>query len=276
MNNNFDNLSNSQNSTTTGFFQDRNLKNNIGFLCIVLSVFSILRCYEVLVDINNKKNAGIQNYLNGRGSYEVKLEPNIGNFFFVVKNTEKTAKDAHQKMILKANKIITELYEKNINKNDIKADNYVSRPRYANDSCLKGNCPLNKQNPIGFEASQIIFIKIRDIKKSGEIVSYLAEENIDEISPISYEIDDIEKIKEQARLEAINLAKQDAKNIAKSLGVKLSRVVKFNDSLPTEDKFKKHGMIENRDDFAPIFSIIQGDNGEQKLYSNVIITYQIN
>ena len=191
MNNNFDNLSNSQNSTTTGFFQDRNLKNNIGFLCIVLSVFSILRCYEVLVDINNKKNAGIQNYLNGRGSYEVKLEPNIGNFFFVVKNTEKTAKDAHQKMILKANKIITELYEKNINKNDIKADNYVSRPRYANDSCLKGNCPLNKQNPIGFEASQIIFIKIRDIKKSGEIVSYLAEENIDEISPISYEIDDI-------------------------------------------------------------------------------------
>jgi len=276
MNNNFDNFPNNQNNSPTGFFQDRNLKNNIGFLCIVLSVFSILRCYEVLVDIVNKKNAGIQNYLNGRGSYEVKLEPNIGNFFFVVKNTEKTAKDAHQKMILKANKIITELYEKNINKDDIRADNYVSRPRYASDSCLKGNCPLNKQNPIGFEASQTIFIKMRDIKKSGEIISYLAEENIDEISPISYEIDDIEKIKDRARLEAINLAKQDAKNIAKSLGVKLSRVVKFNDNLPTEDKFKKHGMIENRDDFAPVFSIIQGENGEQKLRSSVIITYQIN
>jgi len=276
MNNNFDNFPNNQNNSPTGFFQDRNLKNNIGFLCIVLSIFSILRCYEVLVDIGNKKNAGIQNYLNGRGSYEVKLEPNIGNFFFVVKNTEKTAKDAHQKMILKANKIITELYEKNINKDDIRADNYVSRPRYASDSCLKGNCPLNKQNPIGFEASQIIFIKIRDIKKSGEIISYLAEENIDEISPISYEIDDIEKIKDRARLEAINLAKQDAKNIAKSLGVKLSRVVKFNDNLPTEDKFKKHGMIENRDDFAPVFTIIQGENGEQKLRSSVIITYQIN
>lgn len=276
MNNNFDNFQNNHNNSPTGFFQDRNLKNNIGFLCIVLSVFSILRCYEVLVDISNKKNAGIQNYLNGRGSYEVKLEPNIGNFFFVVKNTEKTAKDAHQKMILKANKIITDLYEKNINKNDIRADNYVSRPRYASDSCLKGNCPLNKQNPIGFEASQTIFIKMRDIKKSGEIVSYLAEENIDEISPISYEIDDIEKIKEQARLEAINLAKQDAKNIAKSLGIRLSKVIKFNDNLSNEDKFKKHGMIENRDDFAPVFSIIQGENGEQKLRSNVIITYQIN
>jgi uncharacterized protein YggE len=276
MNNNFDNLPNPQNNATTGFFQDRNLKNNIGFLCIVLSIFSILRCYEVLVDINNKKNAGIQNYLNGRGSFEIKLEPNIGNFFFIVKNTEKTAKDAHQKMIFKANKIITELYEKKIDKNDIKIDSYVSRPRYAIDSCLRGNCPLNKQNPIGFEASQKIFVKIRDIKKSGEIISYLAEQLIEEISPISYEIDDIEKIKEQARAEAINLARQDAKNIAKSLGVRISKVIKFNDNLPFEDKFKKHGMIENRDDFAPVFTIIQGENGEQKLRSNVIITYQIN
>jgi hypothetical protein len=67
-----------------------------------------------------------------------------------------------------------------------------------------------------------------------------------------------------------------AKNIARSLGVRISKVIKFNDNLPFEDKFKKHGMIENRDDFAPVFTIIQGENGEQKLRSNVIITYQIN
>jgi len=276
MNNNFDNSSNSQNNSPKGFFHDRNLKNNIGFLCIVLSIFSLLRCYEVLVDINNKKNAGLQSYINGRGSYEIKLEPNIGNFFFVVKNTEKTAKDAHQKMVLKANKIITELYTKNISKEDIKVDSYVSRPRYANESCIKGNCPINKQNPVGFEASQLIYVKIRDIKKSGEVISYLAEELVDEISPISYEIEDIEKIKEQARMAAINLAKQDAKNIAKSLGIRLKKVIKFNDYLPSEDKFKKPQMIETRDEFAPVFSIVHGENGEQKLRSNVIITYQIN
>ncbi len=271
-NNNFDNFSNINGSSAQGLFHDRNLKNNIGFLCIVLSIFILLRCYEVLVDINNKKNSGIQNFITGRASFEIALAPNIGNFYFVVKNLDKTAKDSHQKMILKANNLMNNLYEKGINKNDIKAESYVSRPKYLNDSCTKLNCPPNKQNPIGFEASQVIYVKVRDIKKTGEIISFLAEENIEEISQVSYETENIETIKEQARIEAIKLAQQDAKNIAKSLGVRLERVIKFNENLPNIEELK---TAKNQTDFTPTFNIIQGENGEQKLRSSVIITYQI-
>ncbi|GDX35941.1 hypothetical protein LBMAG18_04520 [Alphaproteobacteria bacterium] len=259
-------------------FNDRNLKNNFSFLCIILSVFCIIKSYEVIVDISNKKNAGLQNFINGRGYYEIKLTADIGNFFFVVSSTEKTAKDAHQKMIQKVNQIMLELYEKGINKEDIKTENYVNRPKYPIDLCKKGaNCPNIKNNPISFEASQVIFVKLRDIKKSGEIIDYLNDKEILDIGTITYEIENIDKYKEQARSQAIEFAKQDAKNIAKALGVKLKKFIKFNEGSQSTDfeRLKKHGFIENRDDFMPSVSLIQGENGEQKIRSSVVVTYQI-
>lgn len=260
------------------FFNDRNLKNNFAFLCVILSIFFILKSYEVVVDISNKKNAGLQNFINGRGSYEIKLTADIGNFFFVVSSTEKTAKDAHQKMIQKANQIMAELYDKGINKEDIKAESYISRPKYSVESCKKNiNCPISKNNPIAFEASQVIFVKLRDIKKSGEIIDFLNDKEILDIGAIAYEIENIDKYKEQARTQAIEIAKQDAKNIAKALGVRLKKFIKFTEGSQSTDfeRLKKHGFIENRDELSPSVSVIQGENGEQKIRSNIVVTYQI-
>ena len=280
MKNNFEDFDpiDSNRLSNRSIFNDRNLKNNFAFLCIILSIFCILKSYEVIVDISNKKNAGLQNFINGRGNYEIKLTADIGNFFFVVSSTEKTAKDAHQKMIQKANQIMAELYEKGINKEDIKAESYVSRPKYSLESCKKNsNCPINKNNPIAFEASQVIFVKLRDIKKSGEIIDYLNDKEILDIGAITYEIENIDKYKEQARSQAIEFAKQDAKNIAKALGVRLKKFIKFNEGSQITDyeRLKKHGFIENRDDFTPSVSLIQGENGEQKIRSSVVVTYQI-
>lgn len=280
MKNNFEDLDHigSPRLNNRSFFNDRNLKNNFTFLCIILSIFFILKSYEVVVDISNKKNAGLQNFINGRGSYEIKLSADIGNFFFIVSSTEKTAKDAHQKMIQKANQIMAELYDKGINKEDIKAESYVSRPKYSLESCKKNsNCPINKNNPIAFEASQVIFVKLRDIKKSGEIIDFLNDKEILDIGAIAYEIENIDKYKEQARTQAIEIAKQDAKNIAKALGVRLKKFIKFTEGSQSTDfeRLKKYGFIENRDEFSPSVGVIQGENGEQKIRSNIVVTYQI-
>lgn len=280
MKNNFDDFDplESNRLSNRSILKDRNLKNNFAFLCIILSIFCILKSYEAIIDISNKKNAGLQNFINGRGSYEIKLNADIGNFFFIVSSTEKTAKDAHQKMIQKANQIMAQLYDKGINKEDLKAESYVSRPKYSLESCKKNtNCPVNKNNPIAFEASQVIFVKLRDIKKSGEIVDFLNDKEIVDIGAITYEIENIDKYKDQVRSQAIELAKQDAKNVAKALGVRLKKFIKFNENYQTTDyeRLKKHGFIENRDEFSPSVVVLQGDNGEQKIRSNVVVTYQI-
>lgn len=268
---------NNQSQSNQGFFQDRSLKNNLGFLCIVLSILGLLKSYEVIVDISNKKNAGIQNVITGKGTFEIKLNPNIGNFHFVVKTTDKNSKESHQKMIQKSNQIMLALYEKGIEKDDIKAENYISKPKYLVEACKSDNCPINKQSPVAFESSQVIFVKLRNIKKSGEIINFLTESNITEIGAINYEIEDIDKFKDQARKEAIELAKQDAKNIAKSLGVRLKKLTKFSENaVSLDDRIKKYGVIDNREDFSIPVNIIQTENGEQKIRSSVIVTYQIN
>lgn len=279
MKNNFNDYNN-QIDGARSFFQDRNLKNNIGFLCIVLSIFSLLRCYEVLVDISNKKNAGIQSAISGRGVHEIKLTPDIGNFSFVVRVDQKTAKEAHQRMVQKVNNVILELYNLGINKEDIRVENYVSRPKYFAEQCVKNNCSNKNQMVEGFEASQEVFVKIRDIKKSGDIISSVAEQDINQISPINYEIEDLDKYKEKAREQAVNMAREDAKNIAKSLGIRLKKVIKYSesdgDNFDREHLFKRHGVIDNREDFASTINIIQNEKGEQIIRSKVVITYQIN
>lgn len=279
MKNNFNDYNNPVDGARS-FFQDRNLKNNIGFLCIVLSIFSLLRCYEVVVDIANKKNAGVQSVISGRGIYEIKLTPDIGNFSFVVRVNQKTAKEAHQRMVQKVNNVIVELYNLGISKEDIQVENYVSRPKYFSEDCQKNNCQNKNQMVEGFEASQEVFVKVRDIKKSGDIISVIAQQDINQISPINYEIEDLDKFKEKAREQAVNIAREDAKNIAKSLGIRLKKVIKYSESdgndFDREHIFKKHGVIDNRDDFASTVNIIQNEKGEQIVRSKVVITYQIN
>ena len=48
---------------------------------------------------------------------------------------------------------------------------------------------------------------------------------------------------------------------------------------PNDDRNKRPNMpnmIESRDDFSPNYSFIQGENGQQKLRSTVVINYHIN
>ena len=56
-------------------------------------------------------------------------------------------------------------------------------------------------------------------------------------------------------------------------------LIKFNENYPIDDRNKRPNMpnmIESRDDFSPNYSFIQGENGQQKLRSTVVINYHIN
>ena len=85
-------------------------------------------------------------------------------------------------------------------------------------------------------------------------------------------------VQDQARDEAIADAKQKAEMLAKQLGVRLVRVVSYNDSgnypQPMYARDMAYGMggAENQSTkaVAPSISI-----GENKVTSNVSITYEI-
>ena len=72
-------------------------------------------------------------------------------------------------------------------------------------------------------------MKVRETDTAGTHIGEVGNRGATNISSLSFEIDDVEALKEAARLIAIADAKEQAENIAKELGERLGDVISFNE-----------------------------------------------
>ena len=135
---------------------------------------------------------------------------------------------------------------------------YTTKPKYA----LRDDAPECQTPPcksrykiIGYEATQTVQIKVHKVGSAGEIVNELSKMGIGEIVGPTFWVDDSEKLKSQARAAAIKSSRNKAKSIAKDLGVKLGRFIRFEETGSAAD---------------------EGDaSGEEMIKAKVNITYSL-
>ncbi len=117
-------------------------------------------------------------------------------------------------------------------------------------------------------------IKIRNIADAGKVLSAIGTTGVSDISGLNFEVDDQDAKVREARKIAIDDAREQAKQLAKDLGVKLSDIVSFNESgnYPTPMYYAKDMAMGmgGANESAP-----QLPTGESKITSNVTITYEI-
>lgn len=86
-----------------------------------------------------------------------------------------------------------------------------------------------RQVSAGYNASQQIKVKVEDINSNSELVGKIITEatkaGINQINSINFDVSDAEKLKDQARLEALADARNKANVMANAAGVKLDKVV---------------------------------------------------
>jgi uncharacterized protein YggE len=124
------------------------------------------------------------------------------------------------------------------------------------------------------EISETITIKVRDTEKVGDIIDGLTKAGVNEVQGPNYTIDDETKVQADARDKAITDAKVKAEALAKSLGVKLVRIVNFSEGgggYPTPMYAKAEMAFDNSAGSAAP----ELPKGENKYVSNVTITYEI-
>lgn len=112
------------------------------------------------------------------------------------------------------------LIDLEVDEKDIKTTNYNLRPvyRWTDDA---------GQVLQGYEASQNLSLKVRDLDKIGEIISLAAEKGANQIGDINFSIDDEYELKNQARELAIEKAKEKAELIASQSGMIIGKVKSF-------------------------------------------------
>jgi uncharacterized protein len=262
----------------TNILNSGRIKKSASFVLVVLAVFLIVKTINT---IREYKFIGggvpTANTITISGEGEVFAVPDIAEFSFSVVEERKVVKDAQDAAAEKINAIIAYLKDNGIEEKDIKTTNYSVYPRYEfeREACPLGfNCPPGKQVLKGFEVNQSISVKVRDTEKAGEILSGIGERGVSNVSGLDFTIDDEDELLRQARKEAIDKAREKAKELAGDLGVRLVRVVSFSESggqpFFSRLDFAVESVGIGKTAPAPEIPV-----GENKITSVVSITYEI-
>lgn len=219
--------------------------------------------------------------------------PDIATISFSVTHEAKTQAEARKAVDEGMAKILKLLEEAKVDKKDIKTQgsgyslypkyDYVRTPCAYNLSVGSGvsgsmyPCVDGKQVLKGYEVSQSVDVKVRNIDDTGKILGIIADSGATNVVGPNMVLEHEDAVKAKAREEAIKKAKIKAELLAKQLGVSLVRIVSFSEGgdFPIYN-YARMGMemkAMSADAGAPAPASIPV--GENKYVSNVTIVYEI-
>jgi len=249
---------------------------------IILCLFFLVKTYGSLKE--NKfigQDIVARNTIQVQGEGEVSAIPDIAKFSFFVKEEALTVSEAQAVVAEKMNSVLDFLKQSKVDEKNIKTTGYNIYPRYEWQSekiaCYGSNCPTPDRERVlvGYEVSQNISVRLDDIDKAGEILSGIGSLEVTNVSGLSFEIDDEDDLKRQARKEAIEEAQDKAKQLAKDLGVSLVRIVNYSSS--EGDTYRQYAVMEKSmaygmggDTAVPEIPV-----GENEIKMSVYLTYEI-
>jgi uncharacterized protein YggE len=193
--------------------------SKVSFVAIVASMFLASCGLDIGGDTYNVP-AVTENGVTLDATGSVKVVPDGVQFNFSVFAVEATSKSASERANVLANQAREALDESKIDKEDISTQNVSVYPEYSYS-------PEGKQTLIGFRASQSFAVTLRDTEEAGAVVDAVlllvgTDLTIDTLAPILLDTSDA---LEQARENAIKLAKKKAEDYADLLDVELGDVI---------------------------------------------------
>ncbi len=257
-------------------FIEKNQKLIIGVI-ILLGLFLLSSTIKTLREsklVGSGLNATNTITVSGKG--EVNKSPDTAKVSFSVRAEKKVLKEAQDEASAKISKIKNDLIAKGIEEKYIKTDSYTSYPQYNYDQtrCYGSYCPTSTPTLRGYEVAHSITVSIKNLDSVESVIETHATNSVSDMNGPNFGFEDDTLITREARDLAIADAKKEAEKLAKSLGVRLVRIVSFSESsggypMPMYAKAEM-GVAMNMDNKTPEIPV-----GEQKVSSNVNIVYEI-
>ena len=120
-------------------------------------------------------------------------------------------------------KVMAAVRKAGIAERDVQTSGVSLTPQYKYDD--------NKAPQIvGYQASNTVNIKVRDISKLGTVLDTLGEQGANQINGPMFSIDQPEPVYDQARMEALKKAQERAQTYAKALNLRVVRIVSIDEN----------------------------------------------
>lgn len=174
----------------------------------------------------------------------------------------------------KMNAVISFLKSEGVNEKDITTQNYSVSPRYEYSSCQFGGvCPPPKI--AGYTVSQSVLVKVRDFKKAGDLLSGAVAKGANNVSQLSFSVDELAALENEAREKAIREAKEKAKATAKAGGFSLGKLLSVEESGtgPIPYFYGKDAVLGMGGEGRSVAPAVEP--GSQDIIVNVVLRYEI-
>ncbi len=247
---------------------------------VLLAILSVYFLAKIATEIKGYRFIGggvsTSSTISFDGKGEVLAAPDLATVSFTIMEDAILLKDAQDKATVKENAVLSFLDKSSIAKKDIKTESYNSYPKYDYGvPCYSYNVPCRQEAPkiIGYQVSENISVKVRDLSKVGEVMQGIGALKVTDMSGPNFTIENEDSLKEKARKMAIDDAKEKAESLARDLGVHLVRIVNFSESGSYPPiYYAKEMAVADGSVAKPAPQLPAGEN---KITSNVTITYEI-
>lgn len=211
---------------------DTNLNQNLKpavwqALAILLGLFLLLTVVEKAYDVSQDFRPTVpKNTISMSAEGKATATPDLAMISIGVVSSAASAKLVQDDMSAKANKITDFVKKQGIDPKDITTSNFSIYPSYDF---------RNGQNTInGYQGSENITIKIHGVDKSTDKVSKILDGAVtsgsNQIQGITFSFDDPDNLRQVARKQAIEKAKQKAQELADATGLRLGKIVSISES----------------------------------------------
>jgi len=240
------------------------------FVLIVVFLFGLasfwgFRIYEIWTSASGNYAREITIEATGK-SYAT---PDVALVSLGIEAKGKTAGDAVKEGAKVMNSVSDELVKMGVEKKDIKTTSYYLNPNY-NYTQAEGS----KQE--GYVLNQSVNVKVRNLEKVGDIIAKATGLGANTIGNLQFVVDDPEKAKDEARLDAIERVKAKAKLMSEQAGFKLGGVLSYYEYAPY-DYGKGEVMYATADSGMGGGGIPSPDisAGEQEIQLTISMNYRL-
>lgn len=188
------------------------------FLLVTFSAIVVFNILNISVPVSvttSTKSSELS--VVGEGKAEVIPDTAFVDVGITVSNVT-TAAAAQARIDGVNNKIIDAMLALGIPKENIRTSNYSITPSYS-------FTPGEGNKITGYNGNATVEIKIKDLKMVTTVINKVTEMGANQITGTRFNIDNPQKYREQARDNAIANAKEQVEKLAKTLGIRLGRVV---------------------------------------------------
>jgi len=239
-------------------------------IVILIAVFLALAVVEKAITLAKTISPSKpDNTISMTAEGKVTGKPDLATVSLGVLTQADTAKGASDENNKSINKIAEAVKKLGIANEDIVTSNLNVYPNY---TYTNGKNEIN-----GYQANQNLTIKIHGVDKSTDTLNKVLDAAVssgsNQIQGVGLSFDDPDNLKQEARKQAIDKAKQKAKELADQAGLRLGRIVSISESSGYDTPIPY--MMDSKAGMGGGGSAPAVETGSQDITASITVVFEV-